>query len=156
MKGFARCLVDNRAPEKIRHTLEGVIGQRVFGTACGHPDGNDADQLAEDPSCTRVMPDFATSWLYWIVTVVMIVFGASSTGVRECRRRATQRSSGARHRCIGGAWGGGAEDARRRDCDSGDSAVGKGWEAMAMSKQTRRNIGAIVVDAMYSFSGFAY
>ena len=49
VKGFARCLVDKRAPERIRHTLEGLIGQRVFGIACGHPDGNDADHLAEDP-----------------------------------------------------------------------------------------------------------
>ena len=49
LSGFARCLVDKRAPEKIRHTLEDLIGQRVFGIACGHPDGNDADHLAEDP-----------------------------------------------------------------------------------------------------------
>ena len=49
VKGFARCLVDTRAPEKIRHTLEDLVGQRVFGIACGHPDGNDADHLAEDP-----------------------------------------------------------------------------------------------------------
>ena len=35
--------------ERIRHTLEDLIGQRVFGIACGHPDGNDADHLAEDP-----------------------------------------------------------------------------------------------------------
>ena len=49
VKRFARCLVDTRAPEKIRHTLEDLIGQRVFGIACGHPDGNDADHLAEDP-----------------------------------------------------------------------------------------------------------
>ena len=27
-----------------------VIGQRVVGIACGHPDGNDADHLAEDPN----------------------------------------------------------------------------------------------------------
>ena len=46
---FARCLVDRRAPEKIRHTLEDLVGQRVFGIAYGHPDGNDADRLADDP-----------------------------------------------------------------------------------------------------------
>ena len=34
---------------KIRHTLADLIGQRVFGIACGHPDGNDADHLADDP-----------------------------------------------------------------------------------------------------------
>ena len=49
IKGFARCLADKRAPAKIRHTLADLIGQRVFGIACGHPDGNDADHLADDP-----------------------------------------------------------------------------------------------------------
>ena len=49
VKAFALCLADRRAPGKIRHTLEDLIGQRVFGIACGRPDGNDADHLADDP-----------------------------------------------------------------------------------------------------------
>ena len=49
IKAFARCLADRRAPGKIRHTLADLIGQRIFGIACGHPDGNDADHLADDP-----------------------------------------------------------------------------------------------------------
>ena len=47
--GFARCLVDRREPGKVRHTLAELLGQRIFGIACGHPDGNDADRLADDP-----------------------------------------------------------------------------------------------------------
>lgn len=47
--GFARCLVDDRQPGKVRHTLEDLLGQRIFGLACGHPDANDADRLADDP-----------------------------------------------------------------------------------------------------------
>ena len=47
--GFARCLVDRRELGKIRHTLTELLGQRIFGIACGHPDGNDADHLADDP-----------------------------------------------------------------------------------------------------------
>ena len=47
--GFAECLVDDRQPGKVRHTLEDLLGQRIFGIACGHPDGNDADRLADDP-----------------------------------------------------------------------------------------------------------
>ena len=35
VKAFARCLSDKRAPEKIRHTLADLIGQRIFGIACG-------------------------------------------------------------------------------------------------------------------------
>ncbi len=49
VKAFARCLSDKRAPEKIRHTLADLIGQRIFGIACGHPDCNDAAHLADDP-----------------------------------------------------------------------------------------------------------
>ena len=49
VKAFARCLSDKRAPEKIRHTLADLIGQRIFGIACGHPDCNDAEHLADDP-----------------------------------------------------------------------------------------------------------
>jgi hypothetical protein len=47
--GFARCLVDDRQPGKVRHTLTDLLAQRIFGLACGHPDANDADQLADDP-----------------------------------------------------------------------------------------------------------
>ena len=49
IEGFAECLVDDREAGKVRHTLEDLLGQRVFGIACGHPDGNDADRLAADP-----------------------------------------------------------------------------------------------------------
>ena len=47
--GFARCLVGRREPGKIRHTLAALLGQRIFGIACGHPDVNDAKHLADDP-----------------------------------------------------------------------------------------------------------
>jgi hypothetical protein len=47
--GFARCLVEDRQPGKVRHTLEDLLAQRIYGLACGHPDANDADRLADDP-----------------------------------------------------------------------------------------------------------
>src|SRR5881397_2119392 len=47
--GFARCLVDDRQAGKVRHTLEDLLAQRIYGLACGHPDANDADRLADDP-----------------------------------------------------------------------------------------------------------
>jgi len=46
---FARCLVDDRQPGKVRHTLEDLLAQRIYGLACGYPDANDADRLADDP-----------------------------------------------------------------------------------------------------------
>ena len=47
--GLARCLVDDRQPGKVRHTLEDLLAQRIYGLACGHPDANDGDRLANDP-----------------------------------------------------------------------------------------------------------
>jgi Transposase DDE domain group 1 len=47
--GFARCLVDDRQPAKVRHTLADLLAQRIFALACGHADANDADRLADDP-----------------------------------------------------------------------------------------------------------
>jgi hypothetical protein len=47
--GFARCLVDDRQSGKVRHALEDLLAQRIFGLACGYPDANDADRLSDDP-----------------------------------------------------------------------------------------------------------
>lgn len=40
---------DARASARVTHGVEDLLAQRVFAIACGHPDGNDADRLAEDP-----------------------------------------------------------------------------------------------------------
>ena len=47
--GLVSCLVDDRQPGKVRHTLRDLLAQRIFGLACGYPDANDADRLADDP-----------------------------------------------------------------------------------------------------------
>ncbi|MDH5499118.1 MAG: IS1380 family transposase [Nitrospira sp.] len=46
---LADCLVDRRAPDKIRHSVRDLLRQRLFGLACGYEDGNDAARLANDP-----------------------------------------------------------------------------------------------------------
>lgn len=46
---LASCLVDRRQPGKIQHSVLDLLRQRVFGVACGYPDGNDAARLAADP-----------------------------------------------------------------------------------------------------------
>jgi hypothetical protein len=46
---LAAALPDRRDPAKVTHTVRDLLAQRVFGIACGHPDGNDGDALAEDP-----------------------------------------------------------------------------------------------------------
>lgn len=46
---LARCLTDPRDPDRVTHALPDLVAQRVFGIACGYPDGNDGDRLADDP-----------------------------------------------------------------------------------------------------------
>lgn len=46
---LAACLVDARDPDRVTHALADLVAQRVFGIACGYPDANDGDRLAEDP-----------------------------------------------------------------------------------------------------------
>jgi hypothetical protein len=40
---------DARDPGRVTHGVGDLVAQRVFAIACGHPDGNDGDRLAEDP-----------------------------------------------------------------------------------------------------------
>jgi len=46
---FAACFSDARDPGLIEHSLETLVGQRVFGLALGYEDLNDHDQLRHDP-----------------------------------------------------------------------------------------------------------
>ena len=46
---FAGCFIDARAPELIEHSLETLVGQRLFGLALGYEDLNDHDHLRHDP-----------------------------------------------------------------------------------------------------------
>jgi hypothetical protein len=46
---MARVLGDRRAAARVTHPWADVLAQRIFGIACGYPDANDADGLAEDP-----------------------------------------------------------------------------------------------------------
>ena len=40
---------DARASARVTHGVADLVAQRVFAIACGHPDGNDGDRLADDP-----------------------------------------------------------------------------------------------------------
>ena len=46
---FAGCFRDRRDPRLVEHTLERLVGQRVFGLALGYEDLNDHDELRRDP-----------------------------------------------------------------------------------------------------------
>jgi hypothetical protein len=46
---FAACFRDHRNPERIEHTVEELVAQRVYALALGYEDLNDHDQLRHDP-----------------------------------------------------------------------------------------------------------
>jgi hypothetical protein len=43
------CFSDRRNPVYVQHSVEELLGQRVYGLALGYEDLNDHDQLREDP-----------------------------------------------------------------------------------------------------------
>ena len=49
MDALAGCLRDTREPAKVRHGLDELLAQRVYGLACGYEDANDAARLVDDP-----------------------------------------------------------------------------------------------------------
>jgi hypothetical protein len=46
---LAECIADPREPAKIKHDVETMLGQRVYGIALGYEDGNDHQTLRNDP-----------------------------------------------------------------------------------------------------------
>ena len=49
IRRMATCFTDRRDPRLIEHTVETLVGQRVFGLALGYEDLNDHDELRHDP-----------------------------------------------------------------------------------------------------------
>ena len=47
-KELARRLADRRDPDKIEHSLESMLRQRIYGLALGYEDLNDQDSLRKD------------------------------------------------------------------------------------------------------------
>ena len=49
-KRLAACFHDRRCQELVEHSVETLVGQRVFGIALGYEDINDHDELRHDPT----------------------------------------------------------------------------------------------------------
>jgi len=49
VRQLAACFTDHRNSERIEHSVEQLIAQRVYGLALGYEDLNDHDQLRRDP-----------------------------------------------------------------------------------------------------------
>jgi len=48
-RAIAAGIEDTRQPDKVIHTIEDLVRQRVFAIACGYEDCNDAARLGADP-----------------------------------------------------------------------------------------------------------
>jgi len=46
---LAGCFTDGRDPERVEHTVEQMLSQRIYGLALGYEDLNDHEQLRSDP-----------------------------------------------------------------------------------------------------------
>ncbi len=49
LEQFAACFTDHRDPRFIEHSVQELVGQRVYGLALGYEDLNDHDELRRDP-----------------------------------------------------------------------------------------------------------
>jgi len=49
LPGLAQCFLDGREPERVEHSVQEMISQRVYGLALGYEDVNDHEQLRSDP-----------------------------------------------------------------------------------------------------------
>lgn len=47
---LARCILDPRAPGRVRHGIAEMIRFRILLIAAGYPDANDCDALRTDPA----------------------------------------------------------------------------------------------------------
>jgi hypothetical protein len=54
IKAFADCFTDYREKNYVEHSVEQLVGQRVFGICLGYEDLNDHDQLRKDPLLAAV------------------------------------------------------------------------------------------------------
>ena len=46
---MAESFTDQRDGARVKHDIEELLSQRIFGLACGYEDGNDAARIASDP-----------------------------------------------------------------------------------------------------------
>ena len=49
ISSMADSFSDQRDGSRVRHEVEELLSQRIFGIACGYEDGNDAARIASDP-----------------------------------------------------------------------------------------------------------
>ena len=83
MDQFAACFTDHRDPERIEHTVEELVAQRVYALTLGYEDLNDHDDLRHGGNRTKASRRLWARRIRWAKPVV-----ASGTGARRSRARA--------------------------------------------------------------------
>ena len=46
---LAECFLDGRSQERVEHSIQEMLSQRIYGLALGYEDLNDHEQLRKDP-----------------------------------------------------------------------------------------------------------
>ncbi len=62
---LAACFTDTRSQDRVEHTVEEMLAQRLYGLTLGYEDLNDHEQLRNDPllACSRVGASWTVRWL---------------------------------------------------------------------------------------------
>ncbi len=91
---FAACFQDYRDPERVEHTLESLVAQRVYGLVQGYADLNDHDQLRHDPMFAVALGKLSAS-----ETVGAPMAGKSTLNrIEHCPAAVTNRKESRYHR----------------------------------------------------------
>ena len=83
MDQFAACFTDHRDPERIEHTVEELVAQRVYALTLGYEDLNDHDDLRHGGNRTKASRRLLARRIRWGKAVV-----ERGTAARRSRARA--------------------------------------------------------------------
>lgn len=91
---FAGCFDDYREPNRIEHSIESLIAQRVYGLVQGYEDLNDHEQLRHDP-----MFALAVGKIIGDGTQQVVLAGKSTLNrIEHCPETVTNRAESRYHR----------------------------------------------------------
>ena len=88
---LAEALDDDRVAGKVRHGLEDLLGQRIYGLALGYEDANDAARLADDPM-HKLLLGRGPSWLNSSSRSVSAACSARGTRWMSAKKRMFSRT----------------------------------------------------------------
>ncbi len=91
---FAACFQDYRDPDRVQHTLETLLAQRVYGLVQGYEDLNDHDQLRHDPMFAVALGKLSASE----AAGAPIAGKSTLNRIEHCPKTVTKRQESRYHR----------------------------------------------------------